>query len=281
MDFLRPATLSQSFSDKIASSMDARQLPGYPNYRENKGHYSNVINSDAQTQSALNSIEASDTLLQPIKRLSPSRLTYCLANYLFQPSQRIQTQLKHYLDKLTCPSGECQFIALQIRKGGKQKRFHDNEIRISEHGDKLFIQCARFLATKLKEQSQGRDLKIKFFLSTDDEDLANELANDPNMRDQLFIVPGSVAHLDQSKNISYLEMEKVMLDHLLISYANHAIISPGRYGEFAVGRSFGGVKTLIRSRDLAHKNGEFNSAACMPVKEHPEPFVDDARWGNK
>ena len=154
----------------------------------------------------------------------------------------------------------------------------------------MLIQCARVLEAKLLEkhkteldvsshQTGNKGLQIKKILSTDDEDLANELSNDLTLRDQFIIVPGSVAHIDQTLNISYAEMEKVVLDHLLISYADHVIISPGRFGEFAVGRSLGGVKTVIRSRDVILKNGKFNATACLP-EENFKPFINDIRWGN-
>ena len=223
MNFLTPYTSSRHIADRIAASirMDGHLIPGYPNYKNSGGKFGNAIDADGVTQSTLRHIPDDDVLLHPLKHLSPSRLTYCLANILFQPTIRIQNQLKLYLRRLTFHSG-CLFIALQIRKGGSQKRFQDNEARISDQGDKMLIQCARVLEAKLLEkhkteldvsshQTGNKGLQIKFFLSTDDEDLANELSNDLTLRDQFIIVPGSVAHIDQTLNISYAEMEKVVL----------------------------------------------------------------------
>ncbi len=156
----------------------------------------------------------------------PSTLAGCILNYLLVPAPELQLQAAQLGQRY---SSNDNVIAVQIRSG-------DNQIKNATVLDELvatFEQC-------LSQVSQRSSRDHALFLTTDSVEVENRIRTKAAYPDLRTFV-GPIAHVDGffgAAGNPDIAFRKIVLDHIMLSYANQLIISRSGFAEFAALRGF-------------------------------------------
>ena len=164
------------------------------------------------------------TLRRLFRSYDPSILAGCILNYLLVPASELQVQAvqlgRHYLSN-------SNVLAVQIRSG-------DNQIKNATVLDDLIAAFERCIDQVSQRSSRGHAL----FLTTDSVEVENRTKA---IYPELLQFTGPIAHVDGffgAASNPDKAFRKVVLDHLMLSYADQLIISRSGFAEFAALRAF-------------------------------------------
>ena len=160
-------------------------------------------------------------------------LAGCVLNYLLVPSKSLQAKVGNM--KRQAAKGGKRIVAVQVRTGDGQVKSDSIMSRLVDH----FQSCINNITTQLETSTQ-------VFLTTD---FVNITRLFERADIDLLTFEGQVFHVDGEfgapTNIDRA-FEKLLLDHLMISHAHHAIISRSGFAELAIMRGFKSYYTPIQ-----------------------------------
>lgn len=152
-------------------------------------------------------------------------LAGCILNYLLVPAKSLQVKIQNTRNSVLEAKGE--IIGLQIRTGDGQTK--DSEVMSGLV--KAFDQCVQAI-------TKGSELPFRLFFTTDFDNITSMFQA---TRVNMLTFDGPPFHIDGEfgtpTNLDKA-FQKVVLDHLMISYSNRVIISRSGFAELAVLRSF-------------------------------------------
>lgn len=155
-----------------------------------------------------------------MQAIKPHVLAGCLLNYLLVPAVDLQLRIHRLLQQ----AGNSELVAVQVRSGDNQSK----NLTVVDSLVSAFDTCVKSV--------QGSTPAL--FLTTDSGDVYDRFQTlHPNM----LSFDGQIMHVDGffgSQTDPDAAFQKVVLDHIMISQAQHLIISRSGFAEFAALRGF-------------------------------------------
>ena len=175
-------------------------------------------------------------------------LAGCVLNYLLVPARDIQDQLRRVRSSVSASQG--RLLAVQLRTGDS----------ISKNGTVLREYIAMFCDCVRKIQ-MSRVTRMSVFLTTDSSEAAAMFqAEFPDA----IVFAGEIFHVDIGKPQSPdAAFRKLVLDHMMISHADHLLISRSGFAEYAALRGFKSYYTPMRC-DVSSPISHYSLPTRMP-----------------
>ena len=160
-----------------------------------------------------------------VNKYEDHTLAGCILNYLLVPAKSLQQQVQNTRNNILETEGE--IIGVHIRTGDGQTK----DTKVVSGLVEAFDRCVQAI-------TKDSQLPFRVFLTTDFDNVTSMMqATHLN----LLTFDGPQFHIDgefgSPTNLDKA-VQKVVLDHLMISYSNRVIISRSGFAELAVLRSF-------------------------------------------
>ncbi|XP_005103552.1 uncharacterized protein LOC101862129 [Aplysia californica] len=176
--------------------------------------------------------------------LSPADIYAALYKRLFRLAPRLQTQLRQLLSK-HLNSTRSRLVCTHVRLGRNPSIQGDTEIRNSLRNVKTYLWP--FLQSQLLSETDS------LFIMTDSAQV-DESARQQPFAHRLVAIPGTIAHIDMARGLSFEEMcqaqDRLMLEFHLLMTCDLVVKSASGISEFA---SF--IRGSDRGLYCFHKNG--------------------------
>lgn len=152
-------------------------------------------------------------------------LAGCILNYLLAPAQYLQ--LRVHKIQTALKAEDKKLLAVQVRTGDSQEKDGHVLQVLFQHFQRCVVQL-----------QQAKSSPFKIFVTTDSENVTNLFRE---VYPDSFVVAGQVSHVDGHFGVSGspdVDFTKIVMDHLLIAFADDLIISRSGFAELAAVRGF-------------------------------------------